>query len=255
MPGTVNGKNRHVKVELLNDEEYEIMLNIGKSSLFGHLIDVDEFLPAPKLLICGRCSQPGHAKKTCQDSTYDLCRRCGGDRTNPENRKECHILCHRCGSDHVSTNYRCKLIDSYRRQLINERRINPERLPPKVHLFIPSGYRCQSDRSKSTFNGNAYEHQRTLLHTPFGRETDFNAWPSLGQSRTDQIGTSSDCSIKASAKAMSDGPKRIEQHHDYERTRIEQKFKSDMSSIRQVFALIRQGHETHQIMLHDINTA
>ncbi|CAF5131652.1 unnamed protein product, partial [Rotaria sp. Silwood1] len=48
MIGSINDKTRHVKIELLSKNEYNSLLNGGKISSFGHLFDVDEFLPAPK---------------------------------------------------------------------------------------------------------------------------------------------------------------------------------------------------------------
>ena len=50
MTGTMNDKNRHVRVELLDKKEYEDLIHNNKISLFA------------KKLISGRCNQPGHTK-------------------------------------------------------------------------------------------------------------------------------------------------------------------------------------------------
>ncbi|CAF1328687.1 unnamed protein product [Didymodactylos carnosus] len=71
MNGTKNDKTRHVKVEILSECEYNSLLNSGKINLHGHLYDVYEFLPPPKVLMCNRCNKPGHTKKSCRNSISD----------------------------------------------------------------------------------------------------------------------------------------------------------------------------------------
>ncbi|CAF1648173.1 unnamed protein product [Didymodactylos carnosus] len=66
------------------------------------------------------CNYPGHIKKNCQ-SQIEICRRCGGDRKNVSDHKECVIKCHHCMSDdHQSTDYKCPRIAAYRKQLLME---------------------------------------------------------------------------------------------------------------------------------------
>ncbi|CAF4010967.1 unnamed protein product [Rotaria sordida] len=116
MYGLINEKNRHIKVEILDKKEHMKILNSGKINLGGHLYSVDEFLPSPRILICNRCNLPGHTKKSCRNSDVDICRRCAND-------------------------YKCKVIEEYRRELIEELKKHPERMPPEVQLFIPTEYR------------------------------------------------------------------------------------------------------------------
>ncbi|CAF2202110.1 unnamed protein product [Rotaria magnacalcarata] len=77
MQGTMNERNRHIKVEMFNKKECNKLLNSGKVNLGGLMHSADEFLPSPRILICNRCNLPGHTKKTCSNSDVDLCRRCG----------------------------------------------------------------------------------------------------------------------------------------------------------------------------------
>ncbi|CAF4570417.1 unnamed protein product [Didymodactylos carnosus] len=130
MAGTETGRTRHLKVEFLDKKDYDNILNSGKICLFGHLITVDVFLSAPKILICNRCNTPGHTKNSCKNSTVDICRRCGENRTNLAAHKDCQVKSHHCGGPHESTDYKCKFIADYRRQLIVELKKHPERLPP-----------------------------------------------------------------------------------------------------------------------------
>ncbi len=120
MDGAVNDRTRHVKIELIDKKEYETLLNSRKINLLGQSFDVDELLSSPNILICRRCNQPGHVKKTCQNSTYNICRRCGGNRSNIDEHKECPIKCHHCGEEHLSIDYKFPLINEYRSQLILE---------------------------------------------------------------------------------------------------------------------------------------
>ena len=156
MAGTFSEKTRHVKVEIVDTNEYKTLLNSGRVSLYGQLIEVEEFLPAPRVRICGRCNQSGHTKKACRNSNHDICRRYGEDRTCPEQHKECPIKCHNCGGNHVGTDYKCAVIVKYRKQLIDELRRHPERLPPDTHLFIPSEYRNPNDKTRSIYNHEAW---------------------------------------------------------------------------------------------------
>jgi hypothetical protein len=253
MAGTINNRTRHVKVELLNKKEYNQLLNSGKISIFGHLYDVDEYLPAPKVLICSRCNQPGHTKKTCQNSNFDMCRRCGGDRSNVHEHKECPIKCHHCGEEHISTDYKCKIIDDYRRQLIFELKRHPERLPPDVQLFIPSGYRNQNDRSRTIYNKEAIESQQYIQQSQFNYRTDYNVWSRMKPNTTNSSTT--DQELLNTIKVLSDELKDVKQRHLMEQQRIEQKFKSNMSIMNQAMMLIQQTQQTQQSMIFAMNDA
>jgi len=142
MNGTLNDRTRHVKIELIDKKEYETLLNSRKINLLGQSFHVDEFIPSPKILLCGRCNQPGHVKKTCQNSTYDICRRCSGNRSNIDEHKE------------------FPLINEYRNQLILELKKHPEKLPQHVQLFIPSQYRDKNDKSKIIQNKTTKQQKR-----------------------------------------------------------------------------------------------
>ncbi|CAF4329004.1 unnamed protein product, partial [Rotaria sordida] len=48
MYGTINEKNPHIKLEILDKKEHIKILNSGKINLGGHLYSVDEFLPSPR---------------------------------------------------------------------------------------------------------------------------------------------------------------------------------------------------------------
>ncbi|CAF1034549.1 unnamed protein product [Didymodactylos carnosus] len=71
--GTSNTRNRHIKMDLADETEYNTILNSGKVTIFGQLLDCDEYLPAPKLLICSKCNLPGHIKKICSNSQVEMC--------------------------------------------------------------------------------------------------------------------------------------------------------------------------------------
>jgi hypothetical protein len=69
---TINDRNRHTRIELLDKKEYMSMLNSGQISIFGHLYDIDELLSSSKLLICSKCNQPGHVRKNCKIASFDI---------------------------------------------------------------------------------------------------------------------------------------------------------------------------------------
>ncbi|CAF4505908.1 unnamed protein product [Rotaria sp. Silwood2] len=70
--GTLNLRNRHVRIDLQDEKEYNKILRSGKLTIFGQLIECDEYLPAPKLLICSKCNSPGHTKQRYQSQWPSL---------------------------------------------------------------------------------------------------------------------------------------------------------------------------------------
>ncbi len=56
-----------------------------------------------------------------------------------QEHKECEIKCLHCQENRLATDYKCKIIDKYRRELIEELKKHPEQMPLEVQLFIPSG--------------------------------------------------------------------------------------------------------------------
>ncbi|CAF0990987.1 unnamed protein product [Rotaria sordida] len=176
---TINDRNRHLRIELLDKKKYNAMINSGKISIFGQLYDIDEFLSSPKLLICSKCNQRGHVKHNFKSSSFDICRGCGDDRSNNDNHKECKINCHHCKGDHVSTGYKCPFIQEYRRRLTIELRKHPDLLPPDIQLFIPSEYREQGERTKIIFNKSAQKFQQRFDQQIIYGRNDFNVWPQI----------------------------------------------------------------------------
>lgn len=251
MVGTINDKTRHIKIEILNKEECISILNSGKISIYGHLFDVDEYLPTPKVLLCGRCHQPGHTKTNCRNSTFDMCRRCGGDRTNIDQHRECQIKCHHCGEEHIATDYKCKIIDNYRRQLIDELKRNTNRLPNDIQLFIPSEYRSPDDKSKSIYNREIYEQQFNSTRPNIPYRTNTSAWPILRESST----SDNEFNLSLTIKTLSEELKQVQQRHEKEQQRIEQKFNCSLMMINQTFTLINQNHQTQQTIVNVMNTA
>ncbi|CAF4341300.1 unnamed protein product [Didymodactylos carnosus] len=198
--------------------------------IYVNLIDiqktytVDEFLPAPKILICNRCNTPGHTENSCKNSTVDICRRCGENRTNLVAHKDCRVKCHHCGGPHEFTDYKCKFIADYRRQLIEELKKHPECLPPDIQLFIPKGYRSDEDRSKSIYNKSAYEYKQYLCQQKRQQQqhifnlSDRNAWPYLRPNppATTNTVSQNDLNLSETIKFLSDELKQVQQKHEDE---------------------------------------
>jgi hypothetical protein len=150
-------------VDIVDKNELSRLLNKGIISLTGNILNIDEYLPAPKLLICSKCNHPGHIKKECT-AHFDVCRRCGFDRNDGNDHAVCPVSCHHCGSEHISTDFQCPVINEYRRELVNELKRHPERLPSHIQLFLPGQYRHmgsnkilskpQDRTSRQTYNRN-----------------------------------------------------------------------------------------------------
>ncbi|CAF3418314.1 unnamed protein product [Rotaria socialis] len=176
MNGTRRTQSRHIRIDIYNKDEQTTLLNSGIITLGGMQCEIDEYLPAPKRLVCMKCHVPGHARKTCRFG-YERCRRCGKDRTKGSH-KECKILCHHCGDNHQATDYKWSVLNKFRRDLIDELRKNPNKLPPDMQMFIPLD--CRTQRSeKNLSNQNTNKSKKSDPDFAF-----FNSsydWPTLGK--------------------------------------------------------------------------
>jgi hypothetical protein len=255
MQGTINERNRHIKVEMLNKNEYNKLLNSGKINLGGQLYSVDEYLPAPRILICNRCNLPGHTKKSCRNSDVDLCRRCGKSRTNIEEHKDCEIKCHHCQENHLATDYKCKIIDKYRRELIEELKKHPERMPPEVQLFIPSEYRSD-DRRKMIYNEEAYhQNQYVQQQQQFYNRSDENAWPGLRATSAPTTTADGTNNINEAIKTLSEELKEEKKRHEIILKQIEEKHKASVQMMNQAWLLVKQVQQTQEMIVSSMSKA
>jgi hypothetical protein len=256
--GTINDRNRHLRIELLDKKEYNSMLNSGKISIFGQLYDIDEFLPSPKLLICSKCNQPGHVKTNCKSSSFEICRRCGDDRNNNENHKECKITCHHCKGDHVSTDYKCPFIQEYRRRLIIELRKRPDLLPPDIQLFIPSEYREQGERTKIIVNKSVQNYQQQFDPQVIYDRNDINVWRQVSSHPSNANMESSITKIQQNLndeiKTLTKELQLMKMNFQEEQRKIENSYKHHINTIKQGWLLMQQQIETQSQILSTINT-
>lgn len=255
--GTINDRNRHLRIELLDKKEYNSMLDRGKISIYGQLYDIDEFLPSPKLLICTKCNQPGHVKINCRSSNFEICRRCGDDRNNKNNHKECTIKCHHCKGEHISTDYKCPFIQEYRRRLIIELRKRPDLLPPDIQLFIPSEYREQGERTKVIYNESARRHQHLTDEQRTFERNNFNVWPQITQNidnaNIEDVTTRNQQSLAEEIKTLNNELQIIKKNFEEKLCEITSNYKNHLSTIKQGWQLIQQQSETHSQILSTIN--
>ncbi|CAF2744899.1 unnamed protein product [Rotaria sp. Silwood2] len=172
--GTKTNRTRHVRIDFTERNDYNSILKNGQISFLSQLYTVNEFLEAPKLLICSKCNTPGHMKRQCQ-LNYDRCRRCGGDRITGDHN-ECTIKCHHCSGEHVSTDYKCPTLADYRCELVKELKRHPEHLPEHVQLFIPAQCRDRNDRSHIIANYQKNEQKsRSTFNSTFNMNS--HVWP------------------------------------------------------------------------------
>ena len=179
MLGTITYRSRHVRIDLLSMEEYNSVLNSGKFVVKGHLYDVDEYLPSPKILICNKCNTPGHVKNNCK-SSMKICRRCGKDRNDGTNHKACHIKCHHYNGEHEATSYKCPTIMKFREELMGKLKKNTHLLPPHLQFYIPQQFRDQKGAKLLRNNQmNGYRSNSGLPEEWIKNNQDINVWPTL----------------------------------------------------------------------------
>ncbi|CAF0855382.1 unnamed protein product [Didymodactylos carnosus] len=262
MAGTENENTRHVKIELLNYSEYEDLIHSRKISLNGNAHETDEFLPAPKMMICGRCNCPGHTKKNCQISQFDICKRCGKDRTHIQEHRGCQIKCHHCGENHVATSYKCPMISDFRYELIQKLKQHPEKLPPQAQLFIPVSFRDENDRQRtiSNFMNPPERKFQQPLNQVYNR-SDLQAWPSINPTViTTSLTHSNLADFEEKYKAIQLKLDLMEKRHederieaeklrDLEKLRIEGKYRFHRKKLNQVWLQTDACQEVQQKML------
>ncbi|CAF1120850.1 unnamed protein product [Rotaria sp. Silwood1] len=245
MHGTMNEKNRHMKVEILEKKEYIKILNSGKINLGGQLYSVDEYLPSPRILICNRCNLPGHTKKSCRNSDVDICRRCGKPRTNIKEQMDCEIKCHHCQEKHLANDYKCKIIDKYRRELIDELKKHPERMPAEVQLFIPTEYRSD-DRKKMIYNEKAYQQYQCIQQQQHYNKIDEIGWPLLKTNNSSTSTSAVSTDICMAIKNLSEELKEEKKRFEIAQKQIEDKYKNIVQSTNQVLLLVKQVQQTQE---------
>lgn len=157
MMGTRTYRSRHIRVDLLSKEEYNEIINKKKMVIDGQIFEVNEFLPAPKILICSKCNCPCRMRKHCK-SNIEVCRRCGKDRNKGNDHKACEIKCHHCGDDHESTNYKCSTISKFRYELVQKLKSNMHLLPANIQIYVPKQLRNSND-SKILMNNQIETNQ------------------------------------------------------------------------------------------------
>ncbi|CAF1365526.1 unnamed protein product [Didymodactylos carnosus] len=256
--GTKNNRNRHIRIDFSDEREYIDVLNSGKISLFGQLYDIDEYLPAPKLLFCSKCNKPGHIKKVCVNSPFEICRRCGGDRNDEKDHKTCDVKCHHCDGNHTSTDYSCPIIQEYRRQLVFELRKRPDLLPPEAQLFIPSECRENGENTKVLENKSAkfqqqLKKQRQHLQRNFNYN-DLNAWPSISPSLTNTTTTMQiNTNINGTIKTLSDELQKLKWDYVDEQRKIEEKYKNHLNLLNQSWLIMQQQVQAQTQMVTTMN--
>ncbi|CAF4053600.1 unnamed protein product, partial [Rotaria magnacalcarata] len=244
--GSKTTKNRHVRIEIKSQMEYEKLLKQDVMTIDGHLIEIYEFLAPPKLLLCSKCNEPGHLRKYCKLG-YDVCKRCGDDRSNG-NHIECKISCHRCKENHLSTDYKCQFLIEYRRSLLYQLKQKSYLLPPNVKLFIPTECRTEGDRYNNIVSNkiplvnttsNIISHKNDQL-----QQTTFNIkshnWPLIDKnSNTPKISTQ-DINIWKELEAKQDEIKKLRNEINHKIKCSQAKYDEKTKKIKSILLVLSQ---------------
>ncbi|CAF1077284.1 unnamed protein product [Didymodactylos carnosus] len=164
-------------MDFTSKEEYEKIRDDRVLPLNGLYHDVEEFLQPPRLLICSKCTEPGHTRKYCTWD-YEVRCRCGENRTKGDHQ-ECTIKCFRCSDAHRSNDYRCPHLKEYRYNLVIELKKRPDLLPPNVQLFILTDCRKNGDRTGKVLYNKSARNQHQQYSQQIHCYNDLNEWPEL----------------------------------------------------------------------------
>ncbi|CAF1655919.1 unnamed protein product, partial [Adineta ricciae] len=234
MNGTRRLQSRHIRIDIYEKNEYNTILNSGLITLGGLLCEVDEYLPAPKILICTRCNCPGHTKRTCR-LDYERCRRCGNDRNDGEH-VQCHVTCHHCGGDHQANDYKCPIMLQFRKDLIEQIRKNSNLLPPHIQMFIP--FDCRKDKSEKVISNpiNTSQNQNKQSMT-YPRSDD--EWPKL-------TSTTLNFDVKHQIKELQSELDNLKSIHKQEIEKINNKYQNISSNYQKTCLLIQMNNNTQK---------
>ena len=218
-----------------------------------------EYLAAPRVLFCSKCNEPGHSKKQCTLS-YERCKRCDNDRNDGEH-KECEIKCHHCNNDHISIDFKCPAIKSYRCDLIQILQQQPEVLPEDIQLFIPSQYRRQSDRTLVNQNSHSYQ---TPTSQHLKNRSNNEEWPVFTSSSSsfNPFGKPSYAPnlmdhIPLQLNQMENACSKAKEEYDKRNVKIKYQMKTSIVQIHSLIAcfstVIQKQNETMSILKNAIN--
>ncbi|CAF1315062.1 unnamed protein product [Didymodactylos carnosus] len=175
--------------------------------------------------------------------------RCGADRNDQHNHQECEIKCHHCNGSHVSTEYKCPVINQYRGELIYELRKRSDKLPVDVQLFIPSEYRNSDERNKVIYNKKAQQQKQRQDEQRYNRN-DYNAWPSVNSNVTTLVPLSpSYQTLNETIKSLDNALNALKQNYLQEQQKIEQKYKEHLNGINQGWLIMQQQMQTQTQIL------
>ncbi|CAF1624048.1 unnamed protein product [Rotaria magnacalcarata] len=255
MLGTYTYRSRHIRIDLLSQDEYRNVLNSGKFAIGGHLYDVDEYLPSPKILICNKCNSPGHTKRSCK-STTELCKRCGVNRNDGADHKNCIVKCHHCGEDHEATNFKCKIIIKFRQNLLQKLKENNHLIPQHVQFYIPQKYR--NEKNEKTLMNNHYETHFIPKHTKntFSNNLhDYRTWPSLNSnlSLTSNTNKNTRSLWHFEIKQMQEELNLINQENELEIKKWKAQNEEQFKQITQVCQLINLHFKSQREAITSIN--
>lgn len=252
MLGGIRMNNRHVRVDFGDKKDYESILNSGVVGVQGQLFDVDEYLPAPKILICTKCIIPGHTKKQCQ-SSIERCRRCGGDRQDCGDHKSCQIKCQHCGStEHCSNDYRCPSLLDFRRRIISELRQKPNCLPAQVQFFIPADCRPIGNTARILSNTVLKTNKENQISIG-NKGATTNKWPSLpvSDARSEEVEQMINKQSEIENKILDFSKDLVELKEKYveDQRKIEQRFQEQLKNIQNGWLAIQNQVATQNEMI------
>ncbi|CAF4825305.1 unnamed protein product, partial [Rotaria sp. Silwood2] len=214
----------------------------GVIALGGLLCEIDEYLPAPKILICTKCNCPGHTRKSCR-LDYERCRRCGNNRSNGDHKK-CDITCHHCGGEHQANDYKCPILLQFRRDLIQQLRENPNRLPPHIQMFIPQDCRTQKSE-RSLTNQNTNDNLKVQQNFTYANST--SDWPYLKN-----LSNTYSCNIQL--KELQTELDSLKLKYQLETEKINNKFQHLSNNIQKTCLLMQTQINTQKEMIDTTTT-
>ncbi|UJR17594.1 hypothetical protein I4U23_004490 [Adineta vaga] len=222
MLGGMRMNNRHIRADFTDKKDYESILNCAVIGIQGQLFDVDEYLPAPKILICTKCNIPGHTK------------------TMP------------IFSRKVQTMWRCPSLLDFRRRLIDELRQKPESLPAEIQFFIPADCRPKGNTNRILSN-TIISCNEENVSTKCIKGTNMNAWPNLPVADTHTKAAEQmmekQLTMESKISNFSKELAELKQNYIEDQRKIEQRFQEQIKNIQSGWIAIQNQVSTQNEMI------
>ena len=136
----------------------------------------------------------------------------------------------------------------FRRELINELKKHPEKLPHNTQPFIPTEYRNKDDKTKYIQNISAYQQKEQNLNI-----NNRSIWPIPTHASLD-INNPMYVNLRESVQFLNNELQEMKKKYENDLQKLKNKYKEHLDALNQTWLIMHQQQQTFQQMLTIMNT-